>query len=133
MNLWLSLVLKSYIRGFDDALMRAKQYISAGADGIMIHSRKKSEEEILSFCNHYNSFENRVPLVVVPTSFSKVYEDQLVEAGANIVIYANQLLRAAYPAMLDTASSILTHGRSFEADNKLLSVKEILELIPGTN
>ena len=120
-------------KGLNDALVRARQYIASGADGIMIHSRQKSEDEILAFCDSYNSFDVRVPLVVVPTSFSKVHEEKLSEYGVNIVIYANQLLRAAYPAMLSTATSILENGRSFEADSSLLPVKDILELIPGTN
>jgi phosphoenolpyruvate phosphomutase / 2-hydroxyethylphosphonate cytidylyltransferase len=98
----------------------------------MIHSKEKVADEVLEFCRRYQSFERRVPLVAVPSSYSAVTEDELAAAGVNVVIYANQLLRAAYPAMIDTARSILTHGRSAEADSGLLSIKEILELIPGT-
>lgn len=119
-------------QGMEDALARARAYIAAGADGIMIHSKEKLPDEILEFCRHYREFERRVPLVAVPTSYNSITEDELAAAGVNIVIYANQLLRAAYPAMVDTARSILTNGRSLEVDKQLMSIKEILELIPGT-
>ena len=124
-----SLILK---KGMNDALSRAKAYIEAGADGIMIHSKEKTPDEILEFCLEYKKFEKRVPLVVVPTTFNQVYEEQLAEAGVNIVIYANHLLRSAYPAMVDVAKSILRYGRSFEANDKCMPIKDILNLIPGT-
>ena len=98
----------------------------------MIHSRKKEPDEIFEFCRLFAEFGKRVILVAVPSSYNQVTEDELQEHGVNIVIYANQLLRAAYPAMLDTAKSILTNGRSAEADSKLMSISQILELIPGT-
>ncbi len=119
-------------QGVDDAMARAEAFIDAGADGIMIHSRSKSPDEIFEFCDRYAKLEARKPLVVVPSSYNQVYEQQLVEHGVNVVIYANQLLRAAYPAMMDAATSILEHGRAKEIDAKLLSIKDILELIPGT-
>ncbi|MCB0726147.1 MAG: phosphoenolpyruvate mutase [Ignavibacteriae bacterium] len=118
-------------KGVDDALLRAKAYIEAGADGIMIHSKEKSPEEILKFCEGYKKFESKVPLVAVPSSYNVITEKELIEAGVNIVIYANQLLRSAYPAMLETAKSILENERSFEADNKMMPINEILNLIPG--
>jgi len=118
--------------GMDDAVARASAYIEAGADAIMIHSRHKDPAEIFQFCEIYKSFNNRVPLIAVPSSYNAVTEDELANRGVNVVIYANQLLRAAYPAMVKTAESILAHGRSAEADSGLLSIKEILELIPGT-
>jgi phosphoenolpyruvate mutase len=123
-----SLILKA---GMEDAITRAEAYINAGVDGIMIHSKEKSPDEILEFCSIFSKFTKRVPLVVVPSSFDTIYEDQLAEAGVNVVIYANQLIRSAYPAMLDTAKSILIHSRSFEARKNLMSIKEILTLIPG--
>ncbi len=119
-------------KGIDDAVERAKAYLAAGADGIMIHSREKSPEEVLEFCRRYRALENRKTLVVVPTSYNSITEDELAEAGVNIVIYANHLLRAAYPAMVKTATSILTHQRSAEADADLLPIKDVLKLIPGT-
>jgi len=119
-------------QGMDDAIKRAEAYIEAGADGIMIHSREKDGSEILEFCNRYNSFEKRVPLVAVPSSYNHLYEKELADAGVNIVIYANHLLRSAYPAMIDVAKSILTNERSYEANDKCMSIKEILNLIPGT-
>ena len=112
--------------------LRAKKYINAGADGIMIHSRKRNPSEIFNFCKIYNKFENRKPLVVVPSSYSQVKESQLIKAGANIVIYANHLMRSVYPNMVKTAESILKNGRSLEAEKNLISIKTILELIPGT-
>lgn len=118
--------------GMEDAITRAKAYIQAGADGIMIHSRKKDPDEIFEFCNRFKSFEFRVPLIAVPSSYNSVTEQELAERGVNIVIYANHLLRSAYPAMVKTAESILKNGRSLEADSELMSIKDILELIPGT-
>lgn len=116
----------------EDALERAKAYLAAGADGIMIHSREKIPNEIFEFCKSYATLTNRKPLVVVPSSYNQVTEQELQAHGVNIVIYANQLLRSAYPAMMNTAKSILTHQRSAECDEQMLSIKEILELIPGT-
>ena len=123
-----SLILK---QGQADALKRAKAYIEAGVDAVMIHSKEKAPDEILDFCSQYQKFERKVPLVAVPSSYDTIYEDELAEAGVNVVIYANQLLRSAYPAMLDTAKKILTHKRSYEARENLMSIKEILTLIPG--
>ena len=117
--------------GQDDALTRAHAYIGAGADGIMIHSRQKSPEEIFDFCREYAKFINKRPLVVVPSSFNATFETELADAGVNIVIYANQLLRSAYPAMLGTAKAILENGRSLEVDTQMMSINEILTLIPG--
>ena len=124
-----SLILE---KGMEDALERAKSYIKAGADGIMIHSRKKEPDEILEFCLEYKKFQDKRPLVVVPSSFNSITEDELLDHGVNIVIYANHLLRSAYPSMIQTAQSILKHGRSLECDKDLMSIKEILEMIPGT-
>lgn len=119
-------------KGVDDAFTRAKAFLDAGADGIMIHSREKTPDEVFDFCKLYNELPNRKPLVVVPSSYNKVYEEELVKHGVNIVIYANQLLRSAYPAMVNTAKSILEHGRSAECDAHMMPIKDILELIPGT-
>ena len=124
-----SLILK---KGLDDALYRAKSFIEAGADGIMIHSREKSSNEILEFCKSYGEFDNKKPLIAVPSSYNHITEEELINAGVNVVIYANHMLRSSYPAMLDVAKSILTHSRSKEADDNLMSIKEILTLIPGT-
>ncbi len=118
-------------KGIDDAMQRAEAFLDAGADGIMIHSREKSPEEIFEFCDRYAQLTNKKTLVVVPSSYNSVYEYQLVEKGVNVVIYANQLLRSAYPAMVDTATSILANGRSAEVDDKMMPIKQILELIPG--
>ena len=122
-----SLILK---QGMDDAINRAKAYIKAGADGIMIHSREKEPDEIFEFCDKFNEFAPDVPLVVVPTSFNQVYEEEFAEKGVNIVIYANHLIRSSYPAMVNTANLILENERCKEADDKCLSIKEILTLIP---
>jgi phosphoenolpyruvate phosphomutase len=119
-------------QGIDDAITRADAYIKAGADGVMIHSKEKNGDEIMEFCRRFKMLEKRVPLVAVPSSYNHIYEMQLIDAGVNVVIYANHLLRSAYPAMVDVAKSILTHERSLEADDKCMSIKEILNLIPGT-
>lgn len=119
-------------KGQEDAIKRAKSYLKAGADSIMIHSREKTPDEIFEFCHSYNQLESRKPLIAVPSSYNTVSEEELIENGINIVIYANQLLRSAYPAMLSTAKSILKHHRSTECDLQMMPIKEILELIPGT-
>lgn len=118
--------------GMEDAITRAQAYIEAGADAIMIHSRHQDPAEIFEFCRIFQSFQRRVPLVAVPSTYNSVTEEELAARGVSIVIYANHLLRAAYPAMVNTARSILSHGRSAESDSTLLSIKEVLELIPGT-
>ncbi|MBO6979370.1 MAG: phosphoenolpyruvate mutase [Prochlorococcus marinus XMU1428] len=119
-------------KGIDHAIERANAFIDAGADGIMIHSRQETPKEIFEFCKKYNSFPNRKPLVAVPSSYSQTYEKELEDNGVNIVIYANQLLRAAYPAMINTAKSILQHSRARESEEFLISISDILNLIPGT-
>ena len=124
-----SLILEA---GMKDALERASAYIQAGADGIMIHSRHTDPAEIFEFCRLYACFPVKVPLVVAPSSYNQVTEEELAHHGVNLVIYANHLLRAAYPAMVSTARSILYHGRSLEVDSSLMSIKQILELVPGT-
>ena len=120
-------------QGVDDAVKRAGAYIDAGADGIMIHSRRKEPAEIFEFCERYNALPRRQPLVVVPSSFSQVTEEQLIAQNVNIVIYANHFMRAAYPAMRKVAESILHNQRAHEIETELMSIKDILELIPGTN
>lgn len=123
-----SLILKA---GMDDALRRARGYIDAGADGIMIHSKEKSPDEILAFCEEYHKFEQKVPLVAIPSTYSSISETGLKNAGVRIVIYANQLLRSAYPAMVKAAECILENQRALECDEICMPIKEILTLIPG--
>lgn len=125
-----SLILK---QGQEDAIKRAKAYIDAGADGIMIHSQAKTPDEILAFCKEYNQIPNKVPLVVVPTSYDQITEEELAKNGVKIVIYANHLLRSAFPAMVKTAKSILTHKRSMEAREHCMSISEIINLIPHSD
>lgn len=126
--------IESFIAGKDleDALHRADVYVKAGADGIMIHSKDKSGEDIKSFCESFRKIHPNVPIVVVPTTYSHIPEEELQKWGANIVIYANHMLRSAYPAMVNTAKSILTHGRAYEANEFCMPISSILELIPGT-
>lgn len=121
-----SLILE---KGMDDALKRARTYVAAGADGIMIHSRRKEPDEIVEFCDKFRDGDKDTPLVVVPSSFNTVTEEELVRHGVSIVIYANQLTRAAYPAMRQTAETILRCHRAKEADEGLLPIKEIITLI----
>lgn len=126
--------IESFIagKGLDDAMERALAYIEAGADGIMIHSKDKSGEDIKAFCQALRKIHTNVPIVVVPTTYNHITEDELASWGVNVVIYANHMLRSAYPAMVNTAKSILANGRSYEANDFCMPVKEILELIPGT-
>jgi len=123
-----SLILK---KGLDDAIKRAKAYMEAGADGIMIHSKEDSPQEILEFCKEYNKIENRVLLIAVPTTYSIITEQELVDAGVNIVIYANHFLRSAYPSMVKVAESILKNQRCHEANEHCLPINDVLTLIPG--
>ena len=118
--------------GMDDALIRAKEYMKAGADGIMIHSRKKDPTEIIEFMSKFRKDDTTTPVIVVPSSFNSVTVEEFLKLGVNIVIYANHMLRAAYPAMSEVAKSILTNARSEEAEPKCMPIKDILEFIPGT-
>ena len=124
-----SLILEA---GMDDAVARAKAYIEAGTDGIMIHSRIKEPDEVLEFCRILRDYNENIPIIVVPTSYNQITAKELSEAGINVVIYANHMLRAAYPGMMNVAKSILDNDRSMEAEENLLSIKKILDLIPGT-
>jgi phosphoenolpyruvate mutase len=119
-------------QGMPDAIMRAQAYVKAGVDGIMIHSRKKEPAEVFEFARIFRSDFPNVPLVCVPTSYNKCTEEELAAHGFNVVIYANHLLRAAYPAMQRVAYDILRYSRSAEVDAQLMSINQILELIPGT-
>jgi phosphoenolpyruvate phosphomutase / 2-hydroxyethylphosphonate cytidylyltransferase len=119
--------------GMNDALTRAQEYINAGSDAIMIHSKQKQPDEIFEFCEKFHKLNKTVPLMVVPTSFNSVTEEEWEKRGVNIVCYANHMLRSAYPAMLEVAKSILENGRSLESSKKCISLKDILGLIPGTN
>lgn len=116
-------------KGMGDALERARAFVSAGADGIMIHSRKKDPAEILEFCDKFRAEDKATPLVVVPSSFNVITEKELSDHGVNIVIYANQLTRAAFPAMQQTAEDILRYHRAKEVDDRLMPIKQIITLI----
>ena len=122
-----SLILE---RGMDDALKRAFAFVAAGADAIMIHSRKKDPAEIKEFIEKFREKDKTTPVVLVPTSFNTVYEEEWKELGANVIIYANQLTRTGFPAMQDAARTILETHRAKECDDKCMSVKEIITLIP---
>ena len=127
--------IESFIlgKGLNDAISRAHSYIEAGADGIMIHSKSKNPKEVTAFSKVFRKSYKKIPLVSVPSSYNQISEKTLYENGFNIVIYANHMLRASYPAMQHVAKTILEKNRSKEVDKKLLSIKEILNLIPGTN
>ena len=121
-----SLILE---QGMDDALTRAFAYVKAGADGIMIHSRKKDPAEILEFCDKFREKDTTTPIVVVPSSFNTITNEELAAHGVNIVIYANQLTRSAFPAMQQTAMDILKYHRAKEVDDRLMPIKQIITLI----
>ena len=124
-----SLILEA---GMADAIKRAFAYVEAGADGVMIHSRLKDPAEIIEFVDTFRAKDKHTPVIVVPTSFNSVTTDEFKKMGVNVVIYANHMLRAAYPGMMNVAKSILQHKRSLEAEPDCMKIKEILELIPGT-
>ena len=125
-----SLILE---KGMDDALKRAFAYVEAGSDGIMIHSRQKTPDEVFEFCKQFRKNVKDTPIVAIPSSYSSVYESELIEQGVNIVIYANQMLRSSFPAMEKVAKTILENSRAKEADALCMSINDILNLIPGTN
>lgn len=122
-----SLILE---RGMDDALERAFAFSGAGADAIMIHSRRKEPDEIFEFIEKFREKDKTTPIVLVPTSFNTVYEEEFKKRGANIIIYANQLTRTGFPAMQDAARTILENHRAKECDDKCMSIKDIITLIP---
>ena len=122
-----SLILE---RGMEDALTRAFAFVSAGADAIMIHSRKKDPSEIFEFIEKFRAKDETTPIVLVPTSYNTVYEEEFKARGANIIIYANQLTRTGFPAMQDAARTILMNHRAKECDDKCMSIKDIITLIP---
>ena len=124
-----SLILGKTVK---DALNRAEHYLAAGSDGIMIHSKSSEPNEIFEFSRKFKKLFPNVPLVSVPSSYNQVLETQLIDEGFNVVIYANHMLRASYPAMEKVAYEILKYGRSYESDKNLMSIKKILNLIPGT-
>ena len=114
----------------EDALTRAFAFAGAGADAIMIHSRRKDPSEIKEFIEKFREKDKTTPIVLVPTSFNTVYEDEWKKLGANVIIYANQLTRTGFPAMQDAARTILENHRAKECDDKCMSIKEIITLIP---
>lgn len=122
-----SLILE---QGMEDALKRAFAYVEAGADAIMIHSRKKDPAEIFEFVEKFRFSDSVTPIVVVPTSFNTVTEDEFKSRGVNVVIYANQLIRTGFPAMQNAARTILENHRAKECDDLCMSIKEIINLIP---
>lgn len=118
-------------KGQEDAIERARAYVEAGADGIMIHSKEKTPDEVFAFCEAWSKLSLPVPLVAVPSTYYKVTEDELSERGVNIVIYGNHLIRSAYPAMQTTAESILRGGSSQEATEKhCMGIKDVIRLVP---
>ncbi len=121
-----SLILE---QGMEDALERAFAFVKAGADGIMIHSRKKDPAEIVEFCDKFREKDKKTPIVVVPSSFNSITEEELAAHGVNVVIYANQLTRSAFPAMQQTAEDILRYHRAKEVDDRLMPIKNIITLI----
>jgi len=123
--------IESFIlgKGINDSLKRAEIYSKAGADAILIHSKEKTPNQIFSFARRFKKSKNFVPLVAVPSTYSKVYEKDLIKNGFNLVIYANHLLRAAYPAMEFVAKKILENERSYEIENKIIPIKKIINLI----
>ena len=127
--------IEELIAGYsiEDALKRAFACVKAGADGIMIHSKEKSGMDIKEFCEKFRKEYSNIPIVLVPTTYNQFTEKELNEWGANIIIYANHMLRASYPAMKKCAEKILECERSLEVNDICMPIKEILNLIPGTS
>ncbi|MEC8052705.1 MAG: phosphoenolpyruvate mutase [Myxococcota bacterium] len=131
-HFWIIARIESLVldKGVDDALRRAHAYVEAGANAILIHHKKPDTSDLESFLQQFRKSRSDVPIVVVPSAYPQVYETDLAERGVRVVIYANQLLRSAYPAMLKTAETILKHGRALEADESCLPIKDVIRLIP---
>ncbi|MDD6051832.1 MAG: phosphoenolpyruvate mutase [Clostridiales bacterium] len=123
-----SLILE---QGLEDALARCHAYVKAGADGVMIHSKSKTPDEVYAFCDAFRQVDAKTPIIAVPTTYNSETEEQLSAHGINVVIHANHLIRSAFPAMQATARSILENGRSKEADALCMSIKDILTLLPN--
>ena len=119
-------------RSVDEALKKAFACVNAGADGIMIHSKEKTGDDIKEFCSKFRKEYKFIPLVLVPTTYNQFFEKEFQEWGANIIIYANHMLRSSYPAMKKCAETILQNERCLEADKLCMPVKEILTMIPGS-
>tara|TARA_Y100000768_G_scaffold125687_1_gene93155 strand:+ start:5106 stop:6404 length:1299 start_codon:yes stop_codon:yes gene_type:complete len=119
-------------KSVDDAIERAVAYCKAGADGVMIHSKEKTGNDIKKFCKAFRKLNKITPIVVVPSTYNHIKEKEFQNWGVNIVIYANHMLRSSYPAMNKVAIEILKNGRSSDVNEDCMSIKEILELIPGT-
>ena len=126
--------VESFILGndLDHALKRAYAYVDAGADGIMIHSSNKDGQDIKSFCLKFRESNLTTPIILVPSTYNDIEEDEFSKWGANVVIYANHMLRASYPAMKKVAESILLNKKSSNVNDLCMPIKQILELIPGT-
>lgn len=124
-----SLILEA---GMSDALDRSLAYVDAGADAVMIHSREEDPREIFEFLGSFRKINQDTPIVLVPTSYTSVTARELYERGGNLVIYANHMLRAAVPAMRNVAEQILRDQRTHEVESQLLSLNQILDIIPGT-
>ena len=123
--------IESFIlgKGLGDALKRAEAYSNAGADAILIHSKQNNPSEIFSFAKKFIKSKYFKPMVAVPSSYSRTYEKDLIQNGFKIIIYANHMLRASYPAMIKVAKSILIHKRSYDVEKKISTIKEIINLI----
>ncbi len=123
--------IESFILGksLKDALKRAEAYSKAGADAILIHSKEKEPKQIIQFSKKFIKNKYRKPIIAVPSTYSSTYEKTLQKSGVNVIIYANHLLRASYPSMMNVAKSILKFGRSKEAEKNIISIKEIISLI----
>ena len=115
--------------GVEDALARCSAYVAAGADAILIHSKSASPDEIFAFASRFREVHPAVPLVAVPSTYPQVSEDDLAAHGIKMVIYANHMLRSAYPAMEKTARAILEHGRALEADALCMPIRDIVTLV----
>ena len=118
-----SLILE---KGMEDALNRCSAYVAAGADGIMIHSRARTPKEVIEFCDKFKKQYPTIPIVAVPTTYNSITGAELEAHGVNVIIYANHLIRSAFPAMQKTAECILENDRSLETDELCIPINEIL-------
>lgn len=121
----------------EETLGRAEAFLKAGADGIMIHSRKNEPTEILEFASLYKKLPKSLIkgkiLVCVPTTYNKITAKELAKSGFNLIIYANHLLRSSYRAMEKICKTILLNDRSFEAESLCVSLKNLFRAVDLKN
>jgi len=111
--------------GMDEALKRAEAYHKAGADAILMHSKRSNPDEILAFMKAWG---NTCPVVIVPTMYYKTPTAVFADAGVSLIIWANHLMRASMAAMQRTAATIHAEQSLVSVEPEIVSVKEVFRI-----